>query len=189
LACVLLAGSIWGLYNAALGMIFSFGPAMLVERGWNASAASSTTSIVLWIVSLSVPLGGVIADRFQRRDSVLAFGILSFAALMLATPGTNQVVLMFSALGVVSGIAAGPIMSLPAEVLLPGNRAHGMGLFYTLFYLAIFAAPIAAGSLAQTFGGAEVALSFGGWILLACLLLLGLFRALARRTPSVTAMP
>lgn len=47
LACVLVAGSIWGLYNAALAMIFGFGPAMLVERGWSASAASSTTSIVL----------------------------------------------------------------------------------------------------------------------------------------------
>ena len=127
------------------------------------------------------------ADRLQRRDSVLAFGILSFAALMLLTPGTNQVVLMFIALGVVSGIAAGPIMSLPADVLLPGNRAHGMGLFYTLFYLAIFAAPIVAGYVAEAAGGAETALSFGGGMLLGCLLLLGLFKALARQTGGVVA--
>jgi MFS family permease len=187
LACVLLAGSIWGLYNGALGMIFGFGPAMLVERGWSASAASSTTSIVLWIVSVSVPLGGVIADRLRQRDSVLALGILSFAALMLATPGTNHVVLMFVALGVVSGIAAGPIMSLPADVLLPGNRALGMGMFYTLFYLAIFAAPIAAGRAAEVAGGAEAALSFGGWMLLGCLFLLGLFKTLVRQTGALVA--
>ena len=187
LVCVLLAGSIWGLYNSALGMIFGFGPAMLVEQGWSASAASSTTSIVLWIVSLSVPLGGLMADRLRQRDSVLAFGVLSFAALMLATPGANQVFLMFIALGIVSGIAAGPIMSLPADVLLAGNRAHGMGLFYTLFYLAIFAALIVAGRVAEAAGGAEAAFYFGGWLLLGCLPLLGLFKVSARQTGAVVA--
>ncbi|MEZ5876691.1 MAG: MFS transporter [Tepidamorphaceae bacterium] len=64
---VVLAGSIWGLYNTALGMIFGFGPAMLVERGWSPTEASSTTSVVLWLVALSVPLGGFLADRTGSR--------------------------------------------------------------------------------------------------------------------------
>jgi cyanate permease len=60
---VLTAGLVWGFYNAALGVVFGFGPLMLVERGWTLAAASSATSIVLWLVVISVPLGGVIADR------------------------------------------------------------------------------------------------------------------------------
>lgn len=129
----------------------------------------------------------MIADRLQQRDSVLAFGILSFAALMFVAPGTHQLVPMFVALGVVSGIAAGPIMSLPADVLQPRNRAYGMGLFYTLFYLAIFIAPIVAGHLAEAAGGAEAAFTFGAWMLLGCLLLLGLFKLSVRRTGTVLA--
>lgn len=186
--CVVLAAAIWGLYNSALGMIFGFGPAMLVERGWSASAASSTTSIVLWIVAISVPLGGYIADRLQRRDLVLAVGLLSFAVLILATPGTEHIVLMFIALGAVGGLAAGPIMSLPAEVLRPDNRAYGMGLFFTLYYLAIFVAPVIAGNLSEAAGAADVAFTFGGGALIASFLLLGLFRVFARRASAALAM-
>lgn len=83
---ILVAGSIWGLYNAALAMIFGFGPAMLVERGWSASAASSTSSVALWMVAVTVPLGGLLADRPGRRNTVLAGGLASFALLMLLAP-------------------------------------------------------------------------------------------------------
>lgn len=186
--CVVLAAAIWGLYNSALGMIFGFGPAMLVERGWSASAASSTTSIVLWIVAISVPLGGFIADRLQRRDLVLAVGLLSFAVLILTTPGTEHIVLMFIALGAVGGLAAGPIMSLPAEVLRPDNRAYGMGLFFTLYYLAIFVAPVIAGNLSEAAGAADVAFTFGGGALIASFLLLGLFRVFARSASAALAL-
>jgi len=181
LACVLLAAVIWGLYNSALGMIFGFGPAMLVERGWSAAAASSTTSIVLWLVALSVPLGGMVADRLQRRDVVLAFGLLSFAILLLITPQSQQIVPMFIALGVFGGLAAGPIMSLPAEVLMPGNRAHGMGLFFTLYYLAIFVTPALAGHMSVAAGSADMAFSLGGGMIIVCLLLLGVFKVIAGR--------
>lgn len=54
---VIVAGSIWCLYNIGFAMIFSFGPSMLVERGWSSTAAGSTISIVLWLAVLSVPFG------------------------------------------------------------------------------------------------------------------------------------
>ena len=50
------AGLIWGLFNIGFAMIFSFGPSMLVERGWSIAAAGSTISIVLWIAVVSVPV-------------------------------------------------------------------------------------------------------------------------------------
>ena len=55
---VVCAGLIWGLYNIGFLMIFSFGPSMLVERGWSITLAGSTISIVLWLFAGSVPLGG-----------------------------------------------------------------------------------------------------------------------------------
>ena len=188
LAGVVTAGAIWGLYNAALGMVFGFGPAMLAERGWSAAAASSTTSIVLWLAAISVPLGGLVADRFARRDAMLALGFVAFAVALLVARATDATVPAFVALGLLGGLAAGPIMSLPAKFLGPETRAVGMGLFFTLFYLAIFAAPIAAGHIAEAAGAADAAFALGAAMLLACLLLLAVFKALERRMAPLAGM-
>ncbi|MCB1478493.1 MAG: MFS transporter [Rhodobiaceae bacterium] len=184
---VVLAGSIWGLYNTALGMIFGFGPAMLVERGWSPTEASSTTSVVLWLVALSVPLGGFLADRTGSRDMILIAGLLGFALLMAVAPGADWAIATFIALGLVGGLAAGPIMSLPAAMMQPHNRAFGMGVFFTIYYLCIFAGPVVAGTLAETFGNAGVTFSFGAALLVFCGLCLAAFRRLEQRPAALAA--
>ena len=159
-------------------MIFGFGPAMLVERGWTLTAASSSTSLVLWLVALSVPLGGFLSDRLGRRDLIMVLGFVAFAALLCLAPGTGSVFLIFGLLGLVGGLPAGPIMSLPAAVLSPGNRALGMGVFFALFYLGVVAAPIAAGALSEGVGTSTAAFYMGAGLLAICVALLGLFRRL-----------
>ncbi len=180
LGCVLVAAGIWAFYNAALAMIFGFGPVMLVERGWTASAASSATSVVLWLVAVSVPLGGLIANWLGRRNLVLITGLTAFAVLMLLVPQSGHMVPMFMALGLVSGLAAGPIMSLPGDVLSSGNRTHGMGMFFTVYYIMIFIAPALAGLLAEAAGTAATAFVLGSGMLVACLPLLWIFQLWAR---------
>src|SRR5258705_1766542 len=69
---VVCAGSIWALYNIGFAMIFSFGPSMLVERGWSITAAGSAISVVLWLSAVSVPLGGFLADPARRHESIIA---------------------------------------------------------------------------------------------------------------------
>ena len=165
LGAVICAGLIWGLYNAALGMIFGFAPAMLAERGWSATAASSATSIVLWLVAISVPLGGVLADRLKRGEAVLLAGLVVFGVLLIYATRTEAVYLSFALLGLVAGIPAGPIMSLPTRVLPPEKRAVGMGIFYALFYLLVVLAPIVAGYLAALFGRTSIAFDLGGAML------------------------
>lgn len=167
LAATLIAGGIWGLYNGALSMVFSFGPAILVERGWSLAQASSTTSITLWLVALSVPFGGYLADRLGRRDAVMLTGFVVFAVLLLIAPRTDNVVLVFALLGLSGGLSAGPIMSLPSQVLVAANRALGMGIFFTLFYIGTVFAPLLAGYLADRTGAANVAFYFGAVMLLA----------------------
>lgn len=179
LAAVIVSGSIWGLFNAAVGMIFSFGPAILAERGWSVQAASSTTSIVLWLVALSVPIGGLIADRTGRRNLVMVVGLLSFAGLLVFGARTEAVLVTFVALGLAAGVSAGPIMSLPAAVLRPETRAVGMGIFFTLFYLATFVAPFFGGWLAKRAGSADVTFDLGAAMLVLCVAALAVFERLA----------
>jgi MFS family permease len=180
------AGLIWGLYNVGFAMIFSFGPSMLVERGWSIAAAGSTISIVLWLTVFSVPLGGVLADRSGRPELVLVAGCIVFAMLMIALPRSNAVVVTVVALGLVSGQPAGSILSLPARVLQPGTRAVGMGLFFTLYYAAMMLGPVIGGACAKWAGSASAAFDFGAVVVLACPLLLWGFNRIPATIPRTT---
>ena len=87
---VIAAGLIWGLFNVGFAVIFSFGPAMLVERGWSITAAGSTISIVLWLTVLSVPGGGFLADRTRHPQLILVAACIVFALLMLLLPRSGR---------------------------------------------------------------------------------------------------
>lgn len=180
LVATIIAGAIWGAYNGALAMVFGFGPAMLVERGWSLAAASSTTSVTLWLVAVSVPLGGFLADRLGHRDIVMLTGFLAFGLLLLVAPGTDNVYLVFILLGLCAGLPAGPIMALPSAVLGAGTRAVGMGIFFTLFYAGVVFAPVTAGYLADQNGTASVAFYLGASLLTVCFAALFAFRALLK---------
>src|SRR5579862_1477850 len=175
LIALVAAGLIWGLFNVGFAMIFSFGPSMLNERGWSISAAGSVISIVLWLAVISVPLGGILADRTGRPDLVLAAGCVIFAALMIILPRSDAVISTITAIGLLSGLPVGPIMSLPARVLKAETRAVGMGIFYALYYATMMLGPVVAGALAQSTGHAASAFDFGAAVLVACPLLLWAF--------------
>jgi MFS family permease len=162
------AGSIWGLFNAAIGMVFGFGTILLVERGWSLAAAGSATSLVLWLVSISVPFGGVLADRTGKHVEIMLIGFAMFAFALLTATRTDAVIPAFVALGLVGGLSAGPIMSLPARVLTPPVRAVGMGIHFTLFYVFVVAAPIVAGILSTRIGTAGTAFDLGAFMLAIC---------------------
>ena len=180
---VIAAGLIWGLYNVGFAMIFSFGPSMLVERGWSIAAAGSTISIVLWLAVVSVPSGGFLADRTKRPLSILVAGCVVFAMLMVALPRSGAVLLTVAALGLISGLPAGPILSLPARVLQPATRAIGMGVFYTLYYATMMLGPAVAGACAKWTGSAAAAFDFGAVVLLLCPLILWGFNRIPQTGP------
>jgi MFS family permease len=181
LMAVSVAGTIWGLFNTGFAIVFSFGPTMLVERGWSIAQAGSVISIVLWVATLSVPSGGFIADRLKRPQTVLVVGSLLFAGLMLCLARSNAVILIVVLIGIVSGQPAGPIMSLPARVLEPATRAIGMGVFYTLYYAVMMLGPVIAGAAAKWTGSTATAFDFGALVLVLCPLALWVFNAIAAR--------
>jgi MFS family permease len=180
---VMAAGLIWGLFNVGFATVFSFGPSMLVERGWSVTAAGSTISIVLWVAAISVPLGGFIADRSGRPELILVVGCILFAALMIALPRSGAVILTVAALGLISGQPAGPIMSLPARVLRPQTRAIGMGLFFTMFYGCMMLGPVLGGACAKWAGTAAAAFDFGAAMILLCPLILWAFNRIPQAMP------
>ena len=180
---VIAAGLMWGLFNVGFAVIFSFGPSMLVERGWTIASAGSTISIVLWLAVGSVPLGGYLADRTGRPQLLLVAGCIVFAMLMLVLPRSSAVISTIVAIGLVCGSPAGPIMSLPARVLQPATRAIGMGLFYTIYYAAMMLGPVIGGAYAKWIGSAGAAFDFGAAVLLACPVILWGFNRIPAIVP------
>ena len=158
---------------------------MLDERGWSISAAGSAISIVLWLAVISVPLGGYLADRTNRPNLVLVAGCIVFAVLMTILPRSGAVISVVTAIGLLSGLPVGPMMSLPARVLKPQTRAIGMGIFYTLYYATMMLGPVVAGALAKSTGSAASALDFGAAVILACPVLLWALHRLPQARPKV----
>jgi MFS family permease len=162
------AALIWSLYNVGFATIFSFGPSMLVEHGWSITAAGSTISIVLWLTVLSVVFGGFLTDHIGHPEAIIVAGCIVFAMLMILLPRSGSVLAITVALGLVCGLPAGSIMSLPARVLTPATRGIGIGLFFTVFYAGMMLGPVLGGACAKWAGSAGAALDFGAAMILLC---------------------
>jgi predicted MFS family arabinose efflux permease len=175
---VTLAGLIWGLFNTAIAMIFSFGINVLLEQGWGITSSGSAISLVLWLTIFTVPLGGFTADRVRSKGVLIAASTVVAALLMFAASRTSYTLTVLIAFGLICGFPAGAMMALPASVLKPQNRAGGMGIFFTVFYLAMSLGPVIAGRLAGYTGRAATALDFGAVLLVACPIVLALFMGL-----------
>lgn len=176
------AGLVWAFYNAALAMIFSFAPALFIERGWDLQGAGSMTSLFMVIFAATVPLGGILADRTGRRDLIIAASLIGFAVLMPwgTTLSGLSLMVVFCVVAATFSLCAGPVMSLPSAVLGAGNRTFGMGIFFTIYYAVMMVAPRVAGGLADQSGAASTAIYSGAVMCAVALAALAVFRATAR---------
>ena len=75
------------------------------------------------------------------------------------------------------------MMSLLAAALSPAARALGMGLFFSVYYLCIAAAPMIAGILSELVGLAAT-FQLAAGLLLSTVALLPVYTGFARRTAS-----
>ena len=175
---LILAGLIWALYNTALAMVFSFGPALFLQKGWETASAAGVISAFMVAFSVAVPFGGVVADRTGARDAVIYTSMLGFVVLipvvLYGPPGLTVPAFLLAA--VVFSLAAGPVMTLPSAVLAPEMRAFGMGVFFSIYYGVMMIAPRIGGALADKTGDVSAAMISGIVAALACVLCLWLFR-------------
>lgn len=153
-------GSTWGFLNAALAVVFGFGVALLVARSVDVDIAGRVTSLTMIALAAIGPLGGIIADRTGRYMTLIASSLLAMAACLgLIALGASSIWL-FILFGLACGVAAGPVMSLPGLYLPVAERSAGMGIFFTVYYLAILIAPPIAGWSSDATGVIEA----GFWV-------------------------
>ena len=181
LVLAIVAGLVWTFYNVGFITVLAFGAEYLAARGESAIAAAATVSIVSWLLIPSVAGGGWIAERVGRPDPTMAACFVAAAMLIWSVPLLGSSALPFVAMGLLFGPPAPLIMVLPVEAVRAENRAVGMGVYYTCYYIGMAVLPSLAGLTGDMTGQPAAPLWFAGAVLLAALATLAGFRALQRR--------
>jgi predicted MFS family arabinose efflux permease len=188
-APVLVAGLAWGAFNVGLVMLFSFGPPLLAERGYTVPEAAFVASTVLWLMLATMPLGGYWLQGRRATDPIV---IVLCVGLGLAMAAFAYLPAAALALGVVLACLMGPppgaLMAMPGRVLRPENRASGLGLFLTVYFVVMAIGPAIAGILRDSFGLVAPIL-FGAAMFLVIGPLVAAFGGLTRPAQVLTARP
>jgi len=113
----------------------------------------STVGILFAVFSISGmvgnALGGVLADRFGRKGVILASLLLSaLSALGMGFAPTLAIFIAVSVIvGTLSSIGGPAHEAVIADLLPPGKRAEGYGIFRVVFNVSAIIAPPVAGFL------------------------------------------
>ena len=142
---VILSGLVWCLYNIALILPLNFGVDFLISRGQSMASSGTIVSLISWLVIPAIPVGAWIAERIGRPVTTMIASFIVIAVLIGVIPFTSYYFILFIMIGIVFGPAAGLIMALPSKVLRAENRAIGMGIFFTIYYLGMGLSAAVAG--------------------------------------------
>jgi MFS family permease len=159
----------------------AFGPGLLIARGAPLGEANRVVSLAIWLTILSVPLGGLLADRFGRPTRLIVAGSLLAAGATLSIPVLVQPVLAFCLVGLAIGAPPGALMALLPKALPPERLATGFGIFYTVFYVMVAATQPAAGLVRDLLGDPAAPIVFAAAVMAATVLGLAMFRRVKAR--------
>ena len=152
--CVLLAiaGTIWTAYTAGYAGYTSYIPQELHARGESLALIGLVMAIGTWGNVPATLYGGALAARFGGLN-ILLIGTASLVIGIVGTGLAGFPVGWSVLVGVVGSIHPGVIMAVGTLSAKPQNRAVGMGLFYTVYYIGGTLGPMACGWAADAYGG------------------------------------
>lgn len=164
---ITLAALVWAAFNAAYVVYLSFAPLVLGQSGFGPIQAAAVASLASWVMMASVPACGQLADRSGRPDLVLYVCLSVGAVSLLLLPMSSLAVPMCILFGLLGMSPAGVIMALPGQAVRAENRALGMGVFFTWYFVVTAPAPIIAGWLYDVSGTATWPMYFAVALILA----------------------
>lgn len=181
---VSIAALSWSIFNVGLILIVSFGPSYLTAQGFQVPEAGQLISLGTWLGVVTIPLGGWLAQRWNCPTTVTVLCLVTGALACWALVSGPSPLMAMLTFGILAWAPAGPIMALASEALRPENRAIGMGVFYTWYYLIMGLLPGFAGYLRDASGDAATPILFAGVMMLVSLT----FALLARLPPARLAV-
>lgn len=178
----ILAGSVaWPLMSSGGYVVFSsYAPELLMGQGLSHTEAALAIGLLSWLLMITIPAGGYLADRVGRGDLLFWVGCL-VSAVAIVLVSISGPVLLWVVLTATVGITVGPIMALPGSLLSPASRPTGLGIFYTTYYLGTVLLPAFGGWLLDAAGSAVWVIWFSSGCLVAAPLSLVFCRHLQRK--------
>jgi len=159
-ALAVCAGIGWALFNASVIVVASFAPSFLMTHGASVGEAGGITGLALWISIVSVPLGGLVADRIKRPRLLIVAGCLATTLPITCAARAPWPALWLVVSGIVLGLVPGGLMALLPRAVRPEHLATALGVFYAFFYLGMAFSQTVAGFLRDITGDASMPLLF-----------------------------
>jgi MFS family permease len=169
------AGIGWAVLNASVIVVASFAPSFLMSRGASVAEAGGITGLALWISILSVPLGGLVADRLKRPRLLVVAGCVATAITIACAARAPWPALWLVASGILLGLPPGIMMALLPRAVRPDHLATALGVFYALFYLGMAVSQTVAGYLRDVTGDAAMPLLFASGLMLVTIAAVSVF--------------
>jgi cyanate permease len=151
---VMVAGLIWTAYNAGYYGFLSYLPAYAAVRGHSPALVAAILAGATWLNLPFTLLGGSLAGRFGGT-AVFAAGTAAFTLAVLGPALSDHLVLWGGLFGSLGAMHAGVIVAVGTLSARPENRATGMGLFYSTYYLGGAMLPALCGWAADRAGDAS----------------------------------
>ena len=169
------AGIGWAVLNASLIVVASFAPSFLIARGASVSEAGLITGVALWISIVSVPLGGLVADRVNRPMLLIVIGCLAAAASMVAIACAPMPSVWMVVTGILLGLPPSIMMALLPRAVPAQHLATALGVFYSLFYLGMAVSQTLAGWLRDLTGDPAMPILFAAALMVCTVPAVALF--------------
>jgi MFS family permease len=180
------AGIGWALLNASVIVVASFAPSFLMSRGASVGQAGLITGVALWISIVSVPLGGLVADRVNRPRLLIVTACLVAACTISGIARAPWPALWMVVSGILLGLPPSILMALLPRAVRAEHLATALGIYYGLFYLGMAISQTLAGFLRDVTGDPGMPLLFAALLMAATVPAVLLFwRIEGRETPGV----
>ena len=154
----------WMIYNAAYVLGVAFLPIYFVDAGLSIVSAGGLTAINTILIIVSVQAGGLLVQRFGHADGIVYCSLAGWALATIGVMTSSAPLPWIIASGLIGGLPAGVLVSLPGEVLRAESRSTGMGIFYTMYYTGVAVAPPLAGAIAVQTASSAAPI----WMAIAC---------------------
>jgi len=185
---LLAVGSLpWLLYNAAFQIVMSFLPSFLVGGGRSIAQAGSLVALNTVLLVVGVQAGGLLLKRAAHPDRLCHLSMIAWCASLLFIAGGSAPLPWLVIGGLLGGLPAAALVSVPGEFLRPESRNAGMGVFFTIYYFGCAVLPTLAGALYDAAGGAAALWMAAALALGATLMLAGFRGAMAASRRSTAA--
>ncbi len=147
-----LAGLIWTAFNAGYFNFLGYLPSLMAARGHPTWITDIVIGMATWGNLPTMVLGGAIASRWFGPIPVFIAGAILEAITVAGMGALDWPILWGILFGTVASMHAGIIVGWGALSAKPENRAVGMGIFYTTYYLGGTIVPTLCGKAADYTG-------------------------------------